>query len=288
MTEESYRIAELVARRRGTGQVRAAGVGTEFAFFVSTDGEGYRVPRSAVFRTLNNPGVAAGGLQEQEWRLTRWAREQGVPTAGVIDLIQVEGLPVLVVEVVADDGSVLDGRQFGRVVARLHQAPAPAFVPVAQQRLDIADRIAARLVERHGALKKYGLEDLPATDRLAACVRAVTGAAVLNHLDLRRQNVRCLNGEVKALFDWSNALIAPAEVELARLTEYAEIPENGLDLPAVLAGYREAGGSVRDDSDAWAVLRLDAAVMLANVFDQVAPDPDLRDLFVERARGISL
>jgi aminoglycoside phosphotransferase (APT) family kinase protein len=227
-------------------------------------------------------------MQEQEWQLMRWAREQGVPTAEVIDLIQVEGFPVLVVEVVDDDGSVLDGRQFGRVVARLHQAPAPAFAPVVQQRLDLADRIAARLTERHRALKKYGLEHLPDPDRLAAAIRAGTGAAVVNHLDLRRQNVRCLSGEVKALFDWSNALIAPAEVELARLTEYAEIPENGLDLREVLAGYREAGGSVRDDSDAWAVLRLDAAVMLANVFDQVAPNPDLRDLFVERARGISL
>ena len=288
MTEDLYRIAQLAARRRGAEEVRAAGAGTEFAFFVTPDGEGYRVPRSVVFRTVNDPGVAARGMQEQEWQLMRWARQQGVPTAEVIDLIQVEGFPVLVVEVVDDDGSVLDGRQFGRVVARLHQAPAPAFAPVVQHRLDLADRIAARLTERHGALKKYGLEDLPGTDRLAARVRAGTGAAVLNHLDLRRQNVRCLSGEVRALFDWSNALIAPPEVELARLTEYAEIPENGLDLHEVLAGYREAGGSVRDDSDAWAVLRLDAAVMLAIVFDQVSPNPDLRDLFVERARGISL
>jgi hypothetical protein len=227
-------------------------------------------------------------MQEQEWRLMRWAREQGVPTAEVLDLIEVEGFPVLVVEVVADDGSALDGRRFGRLVARLHQAPAPAFVPVAQQGLDLADRIAARLTERHRALKKYGLEHLPDPDRLAAAIRAGTGAAVVNHLDLRRQNVRCINGEVRALFDWSNALIAPAEVELARLTEYAEIPQNGLDLQQLLAGYREAGGSVRDDTDAWAVLRLDAAVMLANVFDQVAPDPELRDLFVGRVRGIGL
>jgi hypothetical protein len=59
-----------------------------------------------------------------------------------------------------------------------------------------------------------------------------------------------------------------------------------LDLEELFAGYREAGGIVADHTDAWRVLRLDAAVMLANVFDSVAPDPKLRDLFLERSAAL--
>jgi Ser/Thr protein kinase RdoA (MazF antagonist) len=255
-------------------------MGTEFAFFVAENGEGYRVPRSAVFQTVNNPGTEARSLQEKESDLMQWAGEHGIPAAEVHELVEVDGVPVLVVEVVEDDGSELDGRHLGQVVARLHQAPLPA----GQQERDIADRIAERLNVRHRALAKYGLPELPG--RLAEVIRAGTGPVVMNHLDLRRQNVRCRQGRVKALFDWSNALRAPAEVELARVTEYAEIPANGLDLKNVLAGYRDAGGSVRDNTEAWPVLRLDAAIMLANVFDKVAPDEELKTLFLDRCKQL--
>ncbi|MFI5713773.1 phosphotransferase [Kribbella sp. NPDC051620] len=292
--EESRRIATAVAGRRGARNVRQAGIGTEFVFFVAdgVDGpEGYRVPRSAMFRTANNAGVAAARLQEQERSLMVWAAEQGVPSVRVQDLIEVEGSPVLVVDVVPDDGSALDGRSFGRIIGLLHRAPVPRLAPVAQQGRAIAERIARRLTERHAALSRYGLAALPGEPRLAELVRAGSGPEVVTHLDLRRQNVRCRRGEVTALFDWSNALLAPAALELARLTEYAEIADNGLPLDDVLAGYREAGGQVANDTEAWTVLRLDTSVMLANVFDSVAPDQPLRDLFLDRsdqlARSIS-
>jgi hypothetical protein len=288
--DELRRVAAVVAARRGAGEVQPAGLGTEFAFFVAagpSGPEGYRIPRAALFQTVNNRGVEAAMLQEQEALLMRWAAEQGIPSAQALDLIEVEGFPVLVVEVVDDDDSPLNGRPFGRIIARLHQAPVPAFAPVAQQGRDIAERIAGRLVERHSALARYGLAAVPDASRLAETIRAGTGTEVVTHLDLRRQNVRCEQGEPKALFDWSNALLAPAEVEMARVTEYAEIPDNGLPLAELLGGYREAGGQFLDDTEAWAVLRLDTAVMLANVFDSVAPDPQLRDLFLERSDTLS-
>jgi aminoglycoside phosphotransferase (APT) family kinase protein len=284
MTDHLHHLATLAAHTRGSGDVRPAGRGTEFAFFVSAGGEGYRVPRTDLFDTVNDPGISAQQLQRKEQVFTTWATEQDLPAAEVIDLVEIEGTSVLVVTVVPDDGSPLAGRAFGRVLARMHQAPVPDSL--AQHERDLADTIAMRLTRRHAALTNYGLEELPAPHRLAEIIRAGTGPDVVNHLDLRRQNVRCQDGEVKALFDWSNALLAPVELELARLTEYAEIAANGLELGELVAGYREAGGIVADHTDAWRVLRLDAAVMLANVFDSVAPDRRLRDLFLERSAAL--
>lgn len=292
MTDDLYHLASIAARRRGAGEVRTAGRGTEFAFFVSERGEGYRVPRNNLSDSVNDPDVSAYHLQRKEQVFTIWATEHGLPASEVLDLLEIEGTPVLVVTVVEDDGSELAGRAFGRVLARMHQTPPPSSnaqheppTGNAQQERDLAATIALRLTRRHAALTKYGLKPLP--DHLAETIRAGTGPDVVNHLDLRRQNVRCQDGEVKALFDWSNALLAPVELELARLTEYAEIAENGLELRELIAGYREAGGIVADHTDAWRVLRLDAAVMLANVFDSVAPDRRLRDLFLRRAADLS-
>jgi aminoglycoside phosphotransferase (APT) family kinase protein len=290
MTDDLRRLATLAARRRGAGEVRTAGRGTEFAFFVADNGEGYRVPRADLSDRVNDPDVSAYHLQRKEQVFTTWAAEHDLPAAEVRELLEIEGTPVLVVTVVEDDGSELAGRAFGRVLARMHQTPpptrhAPPTGNVHHQR-DLADTIAARLTHRHAALTKYGLKHLPAPHHLAEIIRAGTGPDVVNHLDLRRQNVRCQDGEVKALFDWSNALLAPVELELARLTEYAEIAENGLELRELIAGYREAGGIVADHTDAWRLLRLDAAVMLANLFDSVVPNPRMRDLFLKRSAAL--
>ncbi len=309
MTDELHQLATLAARRRGAGKVRTAGRGTEFAFFVADNGEGYRVPRADLSDRVNDPDVSAHHLQHKERVFTTWAAEHDLPAAEVRELLEIKGTPVLVVTVVEDDGSELAGRAFGRVLARMHQTPPPTIsaehqpptgipqheMPTGNARhesptgnvhheRDLADTIAARLTHRHAALTKYGLKQLP--EHLAETIRAGTGPEVVNHLDLRRQNVRCRDGEVTALFDWSNALLAPVELELARLTEYAEIAANGLELGELLAGYREAGGIVADHTDAWRLLRLDAAVMLANVFDSVAPDPQLRNLFLERSAAL--
>jgi hypothetical protein len=178
MTEALHHLATIAARTRGAGDVRPAGRGTEFAFFVSAGGEGYRVPRTDLFDTVNNPGISAQQLQRKEQVFTTWATEQDLPAAEVIDLVEIEGTPVLVVTVVPDDGSPLAGRAFGRVLARMHQAPVPSSL--AQHKHDLADTIAMRLTRRHAALTKYGLKELPAPHRLAEIIRAGTGHSVVN------------------------------------------------------------------------------------------------------------
>jgi aminoglycoside phosphotransferase (APT) family kinase protein len=79
----------------------------------------------------------------------------------------------------------------------------------------------------------------------------------------------CVDGSVRALLDWSNALVGDPALELARLTEFARLPENRIDITAVLRGYGESP-NLREP--AFLVYRLDAAVMLAVVFLCESPD----------------
>jgi hypothetical protein len=70
-----------------------------------------------------------------------------------------------------------------------------------------------------------------------------------------------------------------------RLAEYALLPDNGLDYDAILAGYREP---VPVESAAFWIYRLDAAVMLALLFNSEAPHAGLGPRSVDRLREVCL
>ncbi|MFJ5956564.1 phosphotransferase [Paenarthrobacter sp. NPDC092416] len=283
-------IAKAAAARRGAHQVVLAGSGTEFLFFIATkDGrqEGYRIPKTPEFNTANNPGVVARDLQVQEMGLADWATSNGIPSAEPLDLFDLHGYPVLVLEVVEDDGSVLDSSALGAIISRMHEKPVPSLDLVAQNGSPIYSRIVERLVQRYDVLGKYTeLPLLPPNPELIGSLENNLGQPLLTHLDLRRQNVRVRNGQPHSIFDWSNALVAAPEVELARVQEYAAIPENGLNYEEFHAGYGQQGGGVTTDSPAWPILRLDTAAMLAVVFSSVAPNEDLRTKFLGRVREL--
>lgn len=270
--------------------MQLAGSGTEFLFFVASGHgrhEGYRVPRAPEFKTANNPGVSASDLQFQEMALAAWARTNGIPSAQPVDLVDQDGCPVLVLEVFDDDGSGLDSAALGAVIAKMHLLPPPGLELVAQNGQRVGVRIAERLDQRYAAVRqRTALPPLPPVKRIADALESSLAPPRLVHLDVRRQNVRVQQGRPLSLFDWSNALAAAPEVEVARVEEYSAVASNGLDYQAFRDGYASAGGVINEVSAAWPLLRLDAAVMLAVVFDSVAPDPALRELFLGRIRGL--
>ena len=92
----------------------------------------------------------------------------------------------------------------------------------------------------------------------------------------------CRGGRLLALIDWSNALLGDPRLELARMSEYAQIEENEVDEAAFAAGYRADGRDTAPDTVTDLVYRLDAAVMLALVFLAVVPKPRLAPAQVGR------
>ncbi len=144
--------------------------------------------------------------------------------------------------------------------------------------------LPGRIADRFAELAAFatGLPAAPSAERLTA-VLAPRPAGRLVHLDVRASNLRCGGGAVRALLDWSNALIGDPLLEIGRLAEYALVPENGLDFDAIANGY---GIPVPADSAAFWVYRLDTAVMLALVFHSEAPDAALAARWVDRLREV--
>ncbi|MFK0039674.1 phosphotransferase [Paenarthrobacter sp. NPDC090517] len=283
-------IALAVAARRGADSVTLAGAGTEFLFYETTSSEGregYRIPRSLEFNTVNNNAVPAELLQLQEMALASWATDNGIPSAAPKELVEQNGIPVLILEIVDDDGSELDSAALGSVVASIHRSPLPGFQLVAQEGRPWAVRLRHRLEARYTDLRRHhSLPILPPSASLQAELEAGAHEPCLIHLDLRRQNVRVDKGQPLSIFDWSNALAAPPELEIARVEEYSAVKENGLDYAAFLNGYFKGGGSIDVGTASWPIFTLDAAVMLAGVFDSISPNPELREHYLSRVRAL--
>jgi aminoglycoside phosphotransferase (APT) family kinase protein len=231
----------------------------------------------------NDRNVDTRLLLHWEYVVTRHLGQLGFPVAPPRELFLGEP-DVLISDFVADDGRGADQVALGALLLRLHRSPAPLMPPAAAYGLPAARLLPRRIADRFTELAAF-VADLPAAlpvDRLTA-VLAPRPAAALAHLDVRASNIRCTGGAVRGLLDWSNALIGDPDMELGRLAEYALLPENGIDYEAVLEGYREP---VPVDSAAFWIYRLDAAVMLALLFNSEAPHAELGPSAVDRLREV--
>ncbi|MEO6085964.1 MAG: aminoglycoside phosphotransferase family protein [Umezawaea sp.] len=268
-----------VARSLGFTDVRPLARGLEFAAYLATGSDGarvvLRVPLCGRFQSnANDPDVDTRALLRREELITHHAAAAGLPVAEPVRLVL--GAPdVLVSRYVPDDGGGADPARLGALLARLHRVPAPAL----EWAEDVLPQRIARRWQELSALVD-GLPPAPPGLRARLAGRP-TGS--LLHLDVRAPNLRCANGEVLALLDWSNALVGDPALELARLTEFAALPENGLDLPGILAGYGPVPGT---DHPSFLVYRLDAAVMLALVFLSEAPDESRAARAVDRVHAL--
>jgi aminoglycoside phosphotransferase (APT) family kinase protein len=282
-------VRRLAADRRFT-RLRPAGGGVEFQVFEATAPDGSKValrtPVGGRFQSsANDPHVDTRSLLRWEYVVTRHLDRLGFPVATPRELVLGEP-DVLVSDYVTDDGRGADQVALGALLLRLHHSPPPPMPPVAACGLSAAHLLPRRIADRFARLAAFVATSPPApsAERLTA-VLASRPSGRLVHLDVRASNLRCTGGAVLGLLDWSNALIGDPAMELGRLAEYALLPENGLDYEAVLAGYNEP---VPVDSAAFWVYRLDAAVMLALLFNGETSHAEFGPRAVDRLREVQL
>lgn len=250
------------------------GSGLEFAVFRAMDpAEGavvLRVPVGARFQSnANDPHVDTRTLLRCEHEITRYVAGHGIPVAAPLDLVLGEP-DVLMSRYVPDDGAGFDAAELGSVLARLHRVPPPGIPLVASEGCATDELVPRRIVRRWREVADVvpGVPSCLPQEKLRAQLGGHPSGSLL-HLDVRAANMRCVDGSVRALLDWSNALVGDPALELARLTEFARLPENRIDITAVFRGYGESP-NLREP--AFLVYRLDAAVMLAVVFLCESPD----------------
>jgi aminoglycoside phosphotransferase (APT) family kinase protein len=216
----------------------------------------------------------------QEAALAEHARQYGVPTPVTHALhFEDDGFDFLVSEYIASDGSAPDEAAFGRLVRAIHACPPPGFTLGSEDGETIHAIIANRFTQRARALEPLAGIRLPRIQRepLHAMLDSYTPRASLLHMDARPANLFTQQGRIRAIADWTNALIGDPALELARAAE------SGVLTPDFLAGYGVAQPFADVPRAVETIYRLDTAVMLARLFLAELHDEQLGNTFVQRA-----
>lgn len=282
-------VARHVAAEHSLTLGGPAGDGVDFVIYRVRHAEGgesaLRIPRHRVYASPYGD-VDSADLVRQEHEIAMCLGPRGLPVAAPLELISgPDGLVVSLAAFVEHDDTPLDGREVGRFLAALHAVPPPQLKLAYQAPGDFTAFFVQRLADRHTNLRRLApaLLPLPGPDWAACTLDAARTPLRLLHLDIRRQNLLSRRGRLTAVVDWSNALTGPPLMELARVSEYALLPDNGIDATAIRAGYAEATELPDLVSPAALLYRLDTALMLALVFHCVAPDPERADRLTARA-----
>lgn len=285
---EAPASVEMVAADRGFTRLRPAGGGVEFQVFAAIAADGsevvLRTPVGERFRSnANDRHVDTRSLLRWEYEVARHLHGLGFPVAAPRELV-IGQSDVLISDYVTDDGRGADQAVLGALLRQLHQLPPPPMAPVAAYGLPPVKLLPRRIADRFAELAAFatGLPAAPDAGQLTAVLARRPSGSLL-HMDVRASNLRCADGAVRAVLDWSNALTGDPLLELGRLAEYALLPENGLDYDAILAGYGEPAPA---HPAAFWIYRLDTAVMLALLFNSEAPHPDLGPRSVGRLRDV--
>lgn len=238
----------------------------------------FRVPWDRHFANANDESVDARDLLCQEAALSSHVGVFGIATPPVRHLhIGNDGFDFLVSEFVVHDGSAPDPREVGQLLRAIHDCPVPDVKLVMQGERQVGDVIAERLLRRSRVIERIAGIGLTLPD--PACVRDTlaqsTAKPSLLHMDARPENLLTWRGNIRAVIDWSNALIGSPALDLARMEEYGHLT------PDFLHGYGVSEAAEAPLSERL-LYSLDTAVMLAVVFLSEAPNPRRAKSQIER------
>lgn len=230
-----------------------------------------KLPANRSYDNVNDPGVDLSTLFRQEQWLTAHLHRHGFTQAPRIFVVdELDGHPFVISEYVESDGEPVEGYEVGRTLAALHRVPLPQFATSAQEGLPASQLIPRRITRRALVFNEITGQSLPlpAVEEMAAALHKVADDGHLLHLDVRSANLRRSGRQPTVFLDWSNSIVGPVLLELARCRQISDIADDELD-----AGYRSVAGDYHHSAVAELIFRLDAAVMLALVFLSEAPDP---------------
>lgn len=291
-------LAHAFAVKAGLTHLQPLAEGLEFNVYSGTSASHgpvvLRVPKFKVFQNANDPNIDARDLVRQEAAILDLLRPTPVPVPQVYGYHEVDGYPAMVCEYMPaddDDDDAVDDAALGRVGALIHTTSVPTdwavklvamegfgptqldalFVKRMRRRFAVLGRLEPRTEGWALTEETLGAVAEPLFARLPAA---------LLHMDLRHANVRTRAGHVSAVFDWTNALLAPPVVDVYRSLEWGARRE---PFVAGYAGERPLEAvSAREE----AFLRLDAALVLALVFVSEAPDPQRKEAALRRVQEL--
>ena len=276
------------------GPMTQIGEGLDFVVYrASSNGVGSLAIRVAKARHLSteiDPATDARQLLVQEKTIMETMAAHGVPVPQVRELYIDSGdCDFLISDYIDNDGSEPGREKFGALLRAIHDVPPPPIDPVMQTEPTLAATLARRISRRAHLIE--GEHDvtfaLPTEDELREVAAWQPARPSLLHLDARSDNILCLRRAIRAIVDWSNALIGSPALDLARVAEFGYVARDGVLDRSFTGGYGDHHWHRDVPPAVELVFRLDTAVMLAVLFLMVLPDAQRGPEQIQRVRELA-
>ncbi|WP_051348449.1 phosphotransferase family protein [Peribacillus kribbensis] len=260
-------------------ELRLAGNGVDNAVFFLQEGERGKL-------AVRVPSV---DKSREEWRwslqkehdLNVFCSSLGLPVPRVHLLHFGEELDFLVTEFIEGDGVPVPDTEIGAFAGRIHELQVDGLVISNQGNERMESYLARRIERRMAALKNLFPEDgfLLEKDKLQEVLSLNRSPHCLLHMDIRPVNLIGREGKAAAIFDWDNALIGPAALDIMRVLELGE-----LDVGEFLRGYPNRDVLTGTPREVLALYRLDTALLMTDLFLYVLKDQAKGEFYAERVR----
>ena len=261
--------------------------GAEFTVFRAVIGAGDNVVLKTAphedISNANDPSCSARALLRQEEHLGCYLRSQGMPVPISLGLVTDGPYPCLIQEFVEHDkSSEVSDDHLAHLLSRIHACTAPRTL-VAHEGLPFASCIARRITRRAHELEKATGVSLPVPDttRIESVLNLRGYRPSLLHMDFRPPNILAAAGSVRAVIDWSNALMGDPALEFARIAEWWR------PCTRLRVAYENICGPLRTPRIVDLLYRLDAALVLGLLHSAERPDPDAERTAVRRATKLA-
>ena len=261
--------------------------GAEFTVFRAVMGPARKVVLKAAPRedmsNANDPSCSARALLRQEEHLGRHLRSQRIPVPISLGLVTDGPYPCLIQEFVEHDESCeVSDDHLAHLLSRIHACTAPRTL-VAHEGLPFASCIARRITRRARELEKATGVSLavPDADRIESVLDLRGYRPSLLHLDIRPPNILAAAGSIRAIVDWSNALMGDPALEFARIAEWWR------PCTRLRVAYENIRGPMETPRIVDLLYRLDAALVLGLLHSAERPDPDAERTAVCRATELA-
>ena len=261
--------------------------GAEFTVFRAVIGAGDNVvlktaPREDI-SNANDPSCSARALLRQEEQLGRYLRSQGIPVPISLGLLTDGPYPCLIQEFIEHDETCeVSDDHLAHLLSRVHACAAPRTL-VAHEGLPFAPCIARRIARRAHELEKATGVSLPVpdTERIESVLKLRGHRPSLLHMDIRPPNILATAGSIRAIVDWSNALMGDPALEFARIAEWWR------PCTRLRVAYENIRGPMETPRIVDLLYRLDAALVLGLLHSAERPDPGAARTAVSRATQVA-
>ncbi|KAM0551878.1 hypothetical protein ACHAPJ_008215 [Fusarium lateritium] len=284
-------IAQHFIQTENLTDVEVAGEGLECLVYKATSPKYgrvvLRVPRVKVYQNANDANIEAKHLIQQEMRIYSLLQDGSVPVPKPYKYLEEDGYPAMLCEYVEDDETNITSEEMGRVAALIHSLPLSDrdMKTAALETTDVFSTIEQRMRRRFSVLSQSvpeassWLTDWEHVHSILDGLKRFPPS--LLHMDFRDVNLRHRNGRISAVFDWTNALVGPAAIDVFRTLEFSPVGDEFVN------GYTKVIGFPEVTAQEGCLLRLDAALVLALVFTSEAPDPEKGEIAVARVKELS-